>query len=422
MKYTTRQKSLLGGSLLVAATCLAAWVSADNWPQWRGLDGFGHSKERNLPVTWSATENVKWKTPLPGPGMSSPIVWKDKVFLTQSLDKAGTRRALICFDRKSGKEHWQRVTEFSGKESTYDPEPHFCSASPVTDGERVVAFFASAGMVCYDLNGNELWRRDLGPCDQIWGTAASPIIYKNLVIHNFGPGERTFLIALDKRTGKDVWKVDIPGGSFGKEPSNWNGSWATPVVAKVNGRDELIAPWPKVLKAYDPATGKELWSCQGLTPLSYTSPLVSGDVVAQLCGFGGSALAVKAGGTGDVTESNRLWHVEKSTQRIGSGVVVGEHLYFPNENGIINCVELKTGKTLWAERAAGQTWSSMVYGDGRIYLTNQRGETVVIAAKPVFEVLSRNPLNERSQSSPAISDGDIFIRTYNHLWCIGQKK
>ncbi len=423
MSQITRTRPILLGPCVAAIVVLfVASGRADNWPQWRGPDGFGQSKERNLPLTWSANENVKWKAPLPGPGMSSPIVWKDRVFLTQALDKAGTKRALTCFDRKTGKVLWEGVTEFTGTESTYDGEPHYCSASPVTDGERVVAFFASAGIVCYDLNGKELWRKDLGKCDQIWGTAASPIIYKNLVIQNFGPGERTFLIALDKRTGKDVWKVEIPGGSWGKEPSSWNGSWATPVVSKIGGRDELIVPWARVLKAYDPRTGNELWSSQGLTPLTYTSPLVSGDIVATLCGFGGSALAVRAGGSGDVTTTNRLWHVEKSTQRIGSGVIVGEHLYFPNENGIINCVELKTGKPLWAERAAGQTWSSMVYGDGRIYLTNQKGETVVIAAKPEFEVLGRNPLNERSQSSPAVSDGDFFIRTYNHLWCIGQKK
>ena len=409
-------------SLMALATIVCSPAAADDWPQWRGPLGIGVSKERNLPLTWSAAENVRWKAPLPGPGMSSPIVWKDRVFLTQSLDKEGTKRALICFDRTDGKQLWQRVTPFAGQESTYDGDPHYCSASPVTDGERVVAFFGSAGMVCYDLEGKELWRRDLGRCDQIWGTAASPIIYKNLVIHNFGPGERTSLIALDKRTGKDVWKHDIPGGSFGKEPSNWNGSWATPVVAKIKGRDELIIPWARVLKAYDPASGKELWSCEGLSALTYTSPLVSGDVVAVLCGFGGSYLAVKAGGDGDVTAANRLWHVEKSTQRIGSGVVVGEHILFPNENGIVQCVELKSGKTVFAERGAGQTWGSMVLAGDRIYVTNQRGETIVLAAKPSFEVLARNPLNEKSQSSPAIAGGDIFIRTYGHLWCIGPKR
>lgn len=411
--------------ILLAVTLLIGVmgaVRADNWPRWRGPEGTGQSKEKNLPLKWAAEGNasIRWKTELPGPGMSSPIVWGDRIFLTQALDKDGKQRALLCFDRKDGKELWRGVTEYGEKESTYAGEPHYCSASPATDGERVIASFGSAGIVCYNMAGKRLWKRDLGKCEQIWGNAASPIIYRDLVILNFGPGERTFLTALNKKNGQDVWKVTEPG-TYGDKPSEWVGSWCTPTVANLKGRDELIMLWPQAVKAYNPLTGTLLWICKGMGNLVYNSPLVTPDTIVGFSGFGGPYLAVKPGGKGDVTETHRLWREEKATQRVGSGVMVGDHVYILNENGTAQCIERLTGKTLWTERAGGRAWGSMVYADGRIYVTDQQGETLVMAAKPTFEVLSRNPLGERSQSSPAVSNGEIFIRTYQHLWCIGSK-
>jgi len=411
------RRSLLTAGLLFIGTIGAL---ADNWPGWRGPTGTGRSRDA-APLKWSPTENVRWKTPLPGPGMSSPIVWGDRVFVTQSLDREGRQRALLCFDRKDGRQLWQGLTAYEEKESTYDSEPHYASATPATDGQRVVASFGSAGVVCYDFAGKELWRRDLGKAEQIWGNASSPVIWGDLVFLNFGPGERTFLVAMDKKTGRDVWKVDQPG-AYGKAPTEWMGSWSTPVIARIGSRDELIMTWPEAAKAYNPRTGQLLWSCGGLGKLVYTSPLVTPEVVVAMGGFTGPMLAVKPGGSGDVTETHRLWRVEKSPQRIGSGVIVGEHVYVVNENGVAQCIELKTGKSLWEERAAGRSWGSIVHAGGRLYLTDQKGETLVLAAKPQFEVLSRNPLNERSQSSPAVSDGEIFIRTYQHLWCLSDKR
>ncbi len=410
--------------LITCALFLAATLTitrADNWPRWRGPDGTGQSREKNLPLKWSVTDNVKWKTVLPGPGMSSPIVWRDRVFLTQSLDRDGHRRALMCIDRKDGKLLWQKVTEYPDKESTYSGEPHYCSSTPATDGERIIASFGSAGLVCYDFAGKMLWKKDLGKAEQIWGNASSPVIYRNLCILNFGPGERTFLVGLDKRTGKDIWRVDEPG-AYGTDQKDWIGSWATPVVATIKGRDELIMLWPDAVKAYNPLTGTLIWSCKGMGKLVYNSPLITPDVIVAMSGFGGPHLAVKTGGSGDVTATHRLWREERTTQRVGSGVVVGEHVYIVNENGIAQCIVLNSGKTLWTERACGRVWGSMVHADGRLYVTDQQGETVVLAAKPVFEVLARNPLSEKSQSSAAISDGELFIRTYGHLWCIGESK
>jgi len=406
------------GVLLVSATAAAL---AEDWPRFRGPEGTGISREREVPLKWAAAENVRWKAPLPGPGMSSPIVWGGRVFLTQALDREGTQRALLCFDRHTGRLLWQRAVEHREKESTYDGEPHFCSATPATDGQRVVAFFASAGLLCTDMNGRVLWRKDLGRCEQIWGTASSPILHKDLVILNFGPGPRTFLIALDKRTGQERWRVAKPG-TFGEKPSEWMGSWATPVAARIRGREELIMMWPDAVESHDPATGRTLWTCRGLGRLSYTSPLVTPEVVVAFSGFGGPALAVRTGGSGDVTETHRLWREEKSTQRIGSGVIVDGHAYIVNENGTAQCIDWKSGRTLWTERATGRTWSSIVHAAGRLYVTDQQGETTVLAAKPVLEVLARNPLGERTQASIAVSDGELFIRTYAHLWCIGGPK
>ncbi|MCC2668824.1 MAG: hypothetical protein K0Q72_1295 [Armatimonadetes bacterium] len=356
--------------------------------------------------------------------MSSPIVWGDRVFLTQALDRDGRQRAVLCFSRKDGKQLWQKSVEYAEKESTYAGEPHYCSASPTTDGERVVASFGSAGVVCYDMEGKRLWQRDLGKCEQIWGNAASPVIYGDLVIQNFGPGERTFLTALNKKTGKDVWKVEIPGGKYGTGQPEWTGSWSTPVITQVAGKDQLLLSWPDALRAYDPRSGRELWSCRGLGKLVYSSPLVGTEAIVAMSGFGGPSLAVRTGGNGDVTDTHRLWqNPTRQPQRVGSGVVVGDHIYILNATGVAQCLDLKTGQEVWSERA-GTTgaWGSMVHAAGRLYATNQQGQTVVLAAKPTFELLATNPLGERSQSSPAFSNGELFIRTYGHLWCVGAPK
>jgi outer membrane protein assembly factor BamB len=404
------------------------WASpalAENWPGWRGPRGDGTSAERDLPTTWSPTENVRWKVKLPGPGNSSPVVWGNRIFLTQSLDKKGTERAVLCFDRGNGKLLWQKSLPFRGEEPTHGTNP-YCAATPVTDGERVIASHGSAGVVCYDFEGKQLWHRDLGSFIHIWGTAASPVLYGDLVILNCGPGERTFLLAMDKKTGKDIWKVEEHGGKSGeKGDSEWIGSWSTPRVVKVRLQDQLIMSWPQAVKAYDPRTGEVLWTCGGLTRLVYTSPVVTPEVVVAMSGFHGSALAVKTGGKGDLTRTHRLWHhTDKNPQRIGSGIIVGDYLYMVNAGpGTVQCIELMTGKDRWDGKRLGSAfWASLVLADGRFYATDHEGDTYVLAAKPEFEQLSQNRLGEHTNASLAISDGDILIRTDEHLWCIGRAR
>jgi outer membrane protein assembly factor BamB len=411
--------------VLVALLGFAVPALAGNWPAWRGPDGTGHSPEKDLPIHWSATDNVRWKAPLPDAGNSSPIIWGERVFLTQATDK-GSRRAVLCFDRKDGKLLWQRETEFTGKESTYTGDPHYCSATPVTDGERVIASLGSAGMVCYDFAGQELWRKDLGRLEHIWGNASSPILYGDLAILWCGPGERQFLLAVNKRNGETVWEHQEPGGNAGADSKEWHGSWSTPIIVKVDGRDELILAVPEKLKGFDPKTGKEIWSCSGLGRLVYTSPVYSNGILVIMSGFHGAAMAVRVGGKGDVTDTHRLWHHPPRTpQRVGSPVLAGEHVYILNDNGQAQCFELRTGKELWNQQrlsSRGRNWGSMVAAGDRLYITDSGGDTFVLAANPRFEQIAKNPIQERVLATIAVADGELFIRSHRHLWCIGEKK
>lgn len=425
----TKATSLL---LILVANCTAA---AD-WPAWRGAEGIGVSIETNLPVRWSTTENVRWRVALPEPGNSTPIVCNDRVFVTQAV---GSRRTLMCFRRDNGELLWQQGTTTARAEPTHSTNP-YCSASPATDGERVVASFASDGLFCYDHKGRELWKRtDLGRQIHIWGAGSSPVLHGDLCFLNFGPGETTYLLAVNKATGQTVWRQDeptgyahpTPGGNNkaapgGGERDTFIGSWSTPVLMNAAGRDQLLLSWPRRLAAYDPQTGDELWSCSGLNPLAYTSPIFSDGIVVAMGGFNGISLAVRAGGSGDVTEARRIWLHPKTQQRIGSGVISDGHVYIHNEPGVAECYELDSGNLVWKERLAGpggavQNWSSVLLGAGNAYTINQGGDCFVFRASPKFELLATNSLGEKSNSSIVASNGELFIRTHQALWCIGAK-
>jgi outer membrane protein assembly factor BamB len=288
----------------------------------------------------------------------------------------------------------------------------------------VIASLGSAGLLCLDFNGKELWRKDMGPQIHIWGNASSPVIHGDRVFFWGGPGERQFLVALDKKTGNELWRHDEPGGHAGlKKGDPWVGSWSTPTFAKIGGQEQLILSVPKKLKGFDPATGKEVWHCDGLTDLVYTSPVVSSDgIVVAMSGYGGATLAVKAGGAGDITK-DRLWHHPRNPQRIGSPVIVGDYAYLVNEPGLASCFELKSGKDVWKqERLMGSTWGSLVHAAGRLYVTSLKGETVVLKANPEkVTVIERNKLPDDVYASIAIVDGELFIRGYKYLWCVSKK-
>jgi len=419
-------------STLFSALLLTSFAVADDWPAWRGSTGQGQSGEKNVPVKWSPTENVRWKAALPDSGSSTPVVWGDKVFITQASDKVwppkggnggvarAKKRSLMCFARADGKLLWQSDVIYDEDESTHPTNP-YCSASPATDGDRVVVSHGSAGMHCYDLGGKELWKVSLGKLEHIWGNASSPVIYGDLVILWCGPGARAFLLAVNKKTGAKVWETPEKGS----EPGKFEGTWSTPIIVKSEGRDQMLLGVPNKLKGFDPKTGKELWSCDGLTSLVYTSPLFADGIAVAMSGYGGAALGVRLGGGGDITKS-RLWHHPKNSQRIGTGVIVGEHLYMVEEDGRPHCFELKTGNEVWQsqydKRPTGGAWGSMIHVDGKLYITDRGGTTTIFAANPKFEVLGTNRLGEHTDASIAVSNGDLFIRTYKTLWCISEKK
>jgi outer membrane protein assembly factor BamB len=406
-----------------------ASAHAENWPMWRGPTGQGTSTEKNLPTRWSTNENVKWRVPLPDRGNSTPVVWKNRIFVTQAIP-AENKRVILAFNRDDGKILWQSGPTWTAPELTHEANPGSAS-SAATDGERVIAFFGSAGLYCYDFNGKEIWHRDLGEQRHIWGYGSSPIIHGDICFLNFGPGPRQFLVALDKKTGKTLWEVNNPGGASGEsngsdKKQEWIGSWSTPLFIHAASKDQLLLSWPERLAAYNPKTGAELWSCRGLNPLAYTSPLYADGIAVAMGGFNGKDFAVKVDGAGDVTETHRMWDHPKTKQRIGSGAIHDGHIYIHEDPGVAECIDLKTGQSIWEERLkgpgpSGVNWSSVTIADGNCYTITQGGDCFVFKAGPKFELVSINSLREPSNSSIVPSEGQLFIRTDKALWCIANK-
>jgi outer membrane protein assembly factor BamB len=371
----------------------------------------------------------------------TPAVWGNYVFITQATEKkiwppqvpdgfpkgvspggsaTAEKRSVMCFNRLDGTLLWQGDTIYKEKESTHATNP-FCSASPVTDGERVIACHGSAGLVCYDLKGKLLWRHDVGKLEHVWGNASSPLIHGDLCIQWCGPGERQYLLAVNKKTGQKVWQVDESGGDSGLTSGRFVGSWSTPIVAKVGNQDHLIFNVPGKLTGYDPMTGKVLWSSgrPANSGYSYPSPLCTEGVAI----FNGTL--VQLGGAGDITK-DQLKH-KVGSMYITTGVIGGDYLYTYNDAGVPSCWEWKTGKELWKDqidkRPGGTTtWGSLVHAAGRIYIIDQRGATHVFAAGPKYQHLATNDLKETTNASIAISNGDVFIRTHKNLWCISERR
>lgn len=389
-------------------------VIAENWPAWRGLAGNGISRERRLPTTFSSSENVTWKAPLPAAGNSTPVVWDQFVFVTCPID-SGKIRSLICFDRQTGAELWRHSVSFPDKETIHGDNT-FCAGSPTTDGQLVYASFDSAGVVACDFTGKVIWSRDLGKLAHIFGPAATPVLYKDLLIIHRGPGEPTHVIALNKRTGETVW--DTP--EVGKNHQLY-GSWSTPVVYRAGDHDEFALSMPGELKGYDPLTGKELWKCDGLGPSNYPDTAVGENILIGISGFQKSMMAVRTGGQGDITKTHQLWHIPATQQRIGSGVVLDGHLYVANAPGIAECIEVQSGKTIWKERLGGNLWGSMLLAGDRLYVSNTQGHIFVLAASPTYQLIADNDMGEPMKAALAPSDNQLFIRTYENLYCIGKR-
>jgi len=400
-------------------------VNSADWPAFRGPNGDGISQAAQLLKVWDAQTNIKWKAKLPEVGNGSPIVSNGRLFVACAKNK-GQKRGLYCFDRFTGEQLWVQEVKYSKVMPTHKTN-NYCGGTPVANGERVVVWHGSAGLYCYDFTGRELWKRDLGEFRHVWGYGSSPVLYDGKVILHAGPGKEVFMIALDLKSGKTVWRTDEPISGDGERNENdkYMGSWSTPVIAKVNDKKLIVCSMSTRVNAYAPESGKIVWSCSGLRgkkgDLAYTSPVIADDICVAMGGFNGPAIGFKMAGQGDITDS-RLWRVtRKIPQRIGSGVYLDGYVYMANASGsLIQCIEPKTGVVRWSERTKSASfWGSLVYADGHCYVTDQRGTTVVFQPNPdKCDVVSLNPLEEQSNSTPAISDGQIFIRTFKHLYCI----
>lgn len=425
---------------IVAVFCTVSASAETNWPQWRGPAGTGKTSAAAIVTTWGVEKNVRWRTELPEAGNSTPIVFGDRIFLTQMLGDT-QERGLMCFDRATGKERWRRGVKYTADEPTHRTNP-YCSASPAADGDRVIAWLGSAGLVCWDHDGNELWRRDLGTQAHQWGYGSSPILHENLCILNFGPGNLEFLIAVDKTSGETVWKVD--GWADAKErelsgPDNdgnsndftrndarakrLRGSWSTPIIARIDGKAQLLATLPRRIASFNPATGKLNWVCGGGAPLAYTSPMESEGIVIALGGYRGASLAVRGSGEGDITEAQRLWHEPKDSGWLGTGLIADGVIYAADMGGVLSCRDVKTGKTLWKQRTeGGSTWSSITQDEsGLMFLLSKSGATTVFRPnKEKFDLVATNSLDESTNASVVIAGDDILIRTDKALWAIGK--
>ena len=403
--------------LCVGLCSLTTQIPAANWPAWRGPNGDGISAERDVPVRWSSTDNVTWKAPLPGEGNSTPIIWDDRVFATCPIDN-GRTRSLICFDRKTGKKLWQKDIPYFQKETTHKSHNPFCSGSPTTDGKLVYASFGSAGVLACDFDGNVVWHRKLGKLTHVFGQATTPVLYKDLLIVHRGPGEPTHIIALNKRTGETVWKQDERAKNH-----NLFGSWSVPVIRKVGGRDEMILSLPEEIKGFDPNTGNELWRCTGLGTEVYTMPTFGGSLVVGISGHKGPTMAVRLGGRGDVTKTHRLWVHPRNPQRVGSAVI-GENgvLYVSDATGFIESIEAESGEVMVKKRLSGNLWGSTLLAAGKLYVASLQGDVFVLDPGRDLRVIAKNEMKEHIKAAPAPSDSQLFIRTYQNLYCIGKRK
>ncbi len=404
----------------------AAW--AGDWNQFRGPTLNGVADEPQAPLEWSADKNVRWKVPLPRPGNGSPIVAAGRVFVACAEDAAGKGRSLYCFDRTNGAKLWSRTVNYDGPSPTHDTNP-YCGSTPACDGERVVVWQASAGLHCYDLDGQPLWSRDLGTFEHMWGYGNSPIVDQGRVFLYTGPGkDRTFVTALDIKTGQTIWSTEeaIDGDGEKRNPDGkYMGSWTTPLLVNVNGQQQLIVTLPKRVVGYDAGSGDILWWCEGLRgergDLAYSNPLTDGRLLVTTGGYQGPSLGVQLGARGDLTNEHRLWRKEENPQSIGSGILLDDVYYMSNAGpGTLQCLEARTGKELWTERGSGDHWGSMVLAAGRLYATSQNGTTLVFRPnREKLEKLATNSLGERCNSTPAFSNGQVFIRTFDHLYCLG---
>jgi outer membrane protein assembly factor BamB len=412
--------------LFVVVILLTSVAHAENWPQWRGPNLNGVSGEKNLPARWTTEENIIWKLAMPGWSGSTPIVWQDRVFLNVA---EGNDLYLWCIDRNKGDVVWKKLL---GSGNVKMRKQNMSSPSPVTDGKSVFVMTGTGILKGFDFNGKELWTRDIpkdyGAFGQNWGYASSPLLFDDSlfvqVLHGMKTDDPSYVLRIAKKSGKTEWKVERPTAAIRESPD----AYTTPALLRYGKTTEIVITGGDCVTGHDPATGKELWRANGLNPTNdpfyriVASPVIFNDIIYAPTRVR-PLLALKAGGRGDITNSHVLWSTQNGPD-VPTPVTDGKYFYIVNDRGIMWCLDAKTGAEIYGQQRLkpGTYSSSPVLADDKIYVTSEDGLTTVVKAGPKFEVLAENALNDHDcLSSPAISGGQIFIRTAQHLYCIGKK-
>jgi len=429
--------------LLLILTCLGGFGNAQtNWPQWRGTGGSGISTETGVPLEWSESKNIAWKTAIPGRGHSSPIVWGDRIFLTTSIegpivpgaeavrhyrrgeeylhpDSVGANHSytmkLFCLDLKSGRVLWEKTVYEGTVHDNRHKKNTYASATPATDGRFVYLSFEAEGVYCYDFDGKRIWKTSLGKIAKGgMGPGTSPVLYENLVILQCDQeyGEGSFIAAVDKKTGKEVWRVS----------RDQRRSWATPLLIKTAQRTEMVTSGPDKIISYDPSTGRELWSAPGVISNPIPSPVAGQGLVFVTAGSDAKrAFAIRLGGSGDLAgTSNLVWSYDKGTAYVPSPILYNDYLYLVTDAGAITCIEAGTGKVIYQTRIpmAARFTASPVAFEGKILFVSEDGDSFILKGGPTPEILNANALGEPVYASPAIVPGRILIRGQDNLYCI----
>jgi outer membrane protein assembly factor BamB len=429
--------------ILVIASFSLAY--AENWPSWRGPGALGISSEKGIPAKWDLSKNIKWKVEVPGLGHSSPIVWGDRIFVTTAVNSnpaeenfqkgfpMGSRKTdtediswkVLCFDKETGKLLWEKTAVTRKPVNGRHIKNSYASQSPVTDGTYVFAFFGDPGMYCYDFNGKLIWSKELGSFSMRsnWGLGSSPVLYKNYVIQTCDQETgKSFIVALDKKTGETAWKTERDELS----------SWSTPYVYDKGARPELIVNATKAIRSYDPETGKLLWECRGpATSITTPTPTFINGLIIVSSGFMMDPIrpitAFKPGATGDITlkanetsSDSIVWRQQLAAPYIPSPIAYNGRIYVVLDQGFIACYDAMTGKEIFGKtRIDSTTFSaSPVAMDGKIFFPSEDGVVYVIKAGDQYELLAKNSFDESIMASPAVSDGKMFIRSIKHLFCI----
>jgi len=401
-------------SITLVLACVAQAAGAEaNWPRWRGPQQDGHSAETDLPVKWSA-DNIVWKADLPGSGQSSPVIWGDRIFLTSYLN-AGAERIVLCVDRRTGKLLWQQ-TAWKGPPEKSHVMNGFASASCVTDGEIVVAFFGRGGLHAYTVTGEPLWSHDLGTFEGPWGTAACPILVDDLVVQNCDAEVDANIVAFDKKSGKQVWKTKRRD----------HRGWSTPILVSTGQRREIVLNGDEGVQAYDPATGRDLWFCQGFNGRGEPTVTPAGDLLCVVNGKSGDFYAVRPGGDGDVTATHMAWHTPRNGGRdCPSPIALGKFIIVCDMGGVATCYDAADGHIYWKERLPGKYSGSPIAAGGLVYLLNEAGKTVVIEPGESLKIVAENDLpagkDEIFRASPTPLGGQLFLRSTTVLYCVGKK-